>query len=147
MPASSLLHVAHLSLTAARAGLQDAARMAVSHGWAVSVAVVDAAGEPVAFEKHDHAAPVTPAVAQAKARTAALLRAPSKLFEDFINAGQPSFLATPGITPLQGGVPVMVQGVVVGAVGVSGSSGEGDTHLAAHAAHAIALFLGDGAPA
>ncbi|MEI1290167.1 heme-binding protein [Pseudomonas aeruginosa] len=63
--------------------------------------------------------------------------APSKLFEDFINGGRPSFLATPGLTPLQGGVPLTAGDEVIGAVGVSGGNGEQDTDIAVTAAAAL----------
>lgn len=103
----------------------------------MSVAVVDTAGELVAFERDDETSPVTPKVALAKARTAALLRTPSKVFEDFVNNGLPSFLSTPDVTPLQGGVPIVINGYIIGAVGVSGASGEEDTHTATVAAGII----------
>ncbi len=106
-------------------------------GWAVSVAVVDAAGELVAFERQDAAVGISPAVALGKARTAALLQAPSKLFEDFVNGGLPSFLSTPGATPLAGGIPLMAGDRVIGAVGVSGARDDGDTQIATAAAAAL----------
>ncbi|EHD22166.1 MULTISPECIES: SDR family NAD(P)-dependent oxidoreductase [Brenneria] len=91
----------------------------------------------VALEKVDGAIGISPAVAQAKARTAALLQSPSKDFEDFINSGRPSFLSTPGVTPLEGGVPISVDGQVVGAVGVSGAHGANDSQVAKAAAAAV----------
>lgn len=127
-----------ITLAAARQVIGAALREAENHGWFISVAVVDAAGELVAFARSDNAASVTTQVAQAKARTAAALRAPSKLFEDFVNGGLPSFLATPGITPLQGGVPIAIGSWVIGAVGVSGARGEDDEHMATLAATVLA---------
>lgn len=127
----------HVTLAGARAAIAAAREQARREGVCVSVAVVDRAGELVAFERDDDAAPVTPRVALEKARTAALLRAPSKLFEDFINDGRPSFLATPGLTPLQGGVPLIADTEVIGAVGVSGGNGEQDTDIAVTAAAAL----------
>lgn len=127
----------HVTLAGARHVIAVAREHAQSQGLNVSVAVVDRGGEIVAFERDDETAPVTPQVALAKARSAALLRSSSKLFEDFVNGGLPSFLSTPGITPLQGGVPLIVGGEVVGAVGVSGGSGEQDAGIAASAAAAL----------
>ncbi|MDP5893516.1 GlcG/HbpS family heme-binding protein [Pseudomonas aeruginosa] len=127
----------HVTLAGARAAIAAAREHAQREGVRVSVAVVDRSGELVAFERDDDAAPVTPQVAQEKARTAALLRAPSKLFEDFINGGRPSFLSTPGLTPLQGGVPLTAGDEVIGAVGVSGGNGEQDTDIAVAAAAAL----------
>lgn len=127
-----------VALAGARRVVAAANVEAARQGWAIAVAVVDAAGELVAFEKHDAAIGITPAVAIAKARTAALLQAPSKAFEDFVNGGRPSFLSTPGATPLEGGVPLVDAGRVVGAVGISGAHGGNDSHVAAVAAAALA---------
>jgi glc operon protein GlcG len=123
-----------ITLSGARRVIAAAQAEARSHHWNISVAVVDPAGELVAFEKDDAAIGISPAVALGKARTAALLQAPSKAFEDFINSGSPSFLATPGVTPLEGGIPLLHQGVVIGAVGVSGAHGPNDSQLALTAA-------------
>ena len=128
---------AHITLDAARLVIASALAEAKRRGWAISVAVVDPAGELVAFERDDAAAAVTPKVALAKAHTAALLRAPSSVFEDFVNTGKPSFLATPGITPLQGGLPILIDDQVVGAVGISGAPGHEDGQMAAVAVTAL----------
>lgn len=137
---SAIKHAAsrlHITLAGARHVIAAARERALYQSLNISVAVVDRAGELVAFERDDDAAPVTPQVALSKARSAALLRAPSKVFEDFVNDGLPSFLATPGITPLQGGVPLVVGDEVIGAIGVSGGSGEQDAGIAAAAAAAL----------
>ncbi|BCN37646.1 hypothetical protein ALDI51_09650 [Alicycliphilus denitrificans] len=126
-----------IALAAARSVVAAANAEAGRNGWAISVAVVDNAGELVAFEKHDAAIGISPAVAIGKARTAALLQAPSKQFEDFVNAGRPSFLSTPGATALEGGIPIVVDGRVIGAVGVSGAHGANDSQVATAAAAAI----------
>lgn len=107
------------------------------HNWQISVAVVDRAGLLVAFERDDQSIGISPDVAIGKARTAALLQAPSKDFEDFINSGRPSFLSTPGATALEGGLPLFNAGQVIGAVGVSGAHGANDSQLAAAGAAAI----------
>ncbi|AUP76984.1 hypothetical protein CWS02_22125 [Enterobacter sp. EA-1] len=99
----------------------------------MSVAVVDLSGELLAFERDDDSAGVTVNTAIAKAKTAALLRDPSSLFETFINQGLTE-LCHARITPLQGGVPVMLDGRLIGAVGVSGASGEEDNVIATQAA-------------
>lgn len=126
-----------ITLSAAKKIIAAALNAAKESNLSLSVAVVDAAGDLTAFERSDRASGVTIDVALAKARTAARLQAPSKLFEDFINSGLNSFLATPGVTPLQGGVPVVVDGQVIGAVGVSGASGEEDNAIATLAAAAL----------
>ncbi|TBV08835.1 GlcG/HbpS family heme-binding protein [Stutzerimonas kirkiae] len=118
----------------AQAGAQRAIAAALAeaekNGWVIAVAVVDSGGELVAFHKADGAIGISPSVAIGKARTAALLRQPSKNFEDYINDGRPSFLSTPGTTPLEGGIPIIVDGQVVGAVGVSGAHGPNDSQVA-----------------
>lgn len=126
-----------VSLGAARRVIAAAMAEAGRNGWRIGVAVVDAGGELVAFERADGALAITPAVAQGKARTAALLRAPSKEFEAFINSGRPSFLSTPGVTALEGGVPLRWQGQIIGAVGVSGAHGPNDSQVAERAAAAL----------
>ncbi|WP_017348297.1 GlcG/HbpS family heme-binding protein [Pantoea sp. A4] len=126
-----------ISHTAARKVADAALQVAAQHGWNISVAVVDRAGELVTLDRADHAIGISPAVAQGKARTAALLQAPSKEFETFINSGKPSFLATPGVTPLEGGVPIWLHGEVIGAVGISGAHGENDSLVAIEAALAL----------
>lgn len=135
---STLVRTQHsISLAGARKAIAAAEAEAARNGWHIAVAVVDAAGELVALEKTDDAIGISPSVAQGKARTAALLRSPSKEFETFINGGKPSFLATPGVTPLEGGVPLLVDGEVVGAIGVSGAHGGNDGQVAQAGAAAI----------
>jgi glc operon protein GlcG len=129
-----------ISLAAARTVITAALQTAAQHGWHISVAVVDRAGGLVSLDRSDAAIGISPSVAQGKARTAALLRAPSKEFESFINSGSPSFLATPGVTPLEGGIPLWLHGEVIGAVGVSGAHGANDSLVAEQAAEALASF-------
>lgn len=134
---TSYLTQKNISLSGARKAIATAQEEAQKGGWNISVAVVDVSGELVALEKSDNAIGISPTVAYGKARTAALLKSPSKEFEQYINNGQPSFLSTPGVTPLEGGVPVVVDGEVIGAVGVSGAHGANDSHIAAAAAMAV----------
>lgn len=129
-----------ISLKAARAVIAAALDSAEAAGWHISVAIVDRSGELVSMDRSDLAIGISTAVAQGKARTAALLRAPSKEFESFINSGSPSFLATPGVTPLEGGIPLWLNGQVIGAVGVSGAHGANDSKVAELAAEALANF-------
>ncbi|MFS2222284.1 GlcG/HbpS family heme-binding protein [Pantoea sp. B65] len=132
-----------VSLSGAREVIHAAQRKAQENGWRISVAVVDRAGEVVALERNDAAIGISPTVALAKARTAALLEAPSGEFEAFINAGQPSFLATPGVTPLEGGIPLRFDGEIIGAVGVSGAHGANDSAVALAAAAALVALRRD----
>lgn len=118
--------------------LDDVKRMAAaaeaeaqSNGWIVTIAIVDEGGHPLWLQRLDGAAPVSAHIAPAKARTAALGRRETKGYEDMINQGRTSFLSVPEIEGLlEGGVPVMVDGHCVGAVGVSGVKSNEDAQIA-----------------
>lgn len=104
---------------------------ALSNHWAVTIAIVDDGGHLLWLQRLDGAAPISAAIAPAKARTAALGRRESKVYEDVINQGRTSFLSAPGLEGmLEGGVPVMVDGQCVGAVGVSGVKSTEDAQVA-----------------
>jgi uncharacterized protein GlcG (DUF336 family)/heterodisulfide reductase subunit B len=112
---------------------------ALRNGWAVSIAVVDDGGHPLALERLDGCAPIGAYIAPEKARCAALGRRESKGYEDMINGGRNAFLSVPVLTGmLEGGVPVVVEGQVVGAVGVSGVKAEQDAQVARAGAEVIA---------
>ncbi|GAB7522357.1 heme-binding protein [Paraburkholderia sp. 2C] len=119
--------------------LMAAARAEAAHRkLSVSIAVVDDGGHPLALERTDDAAPVTAYVAIEKARTAALCRRESKAFEDMINGGRVAWLSVPVLSGiLEGGVPVIVDGHVLGAVGVSGASPADDASIGQCAADAV----------
>jgi uncharacterized protein GlcG (DUF336 family) len=110
----------------------EAARAeAQANGWAVSIAIVDDGGHLLWLQRLDGAAPVSAQIAPAKARTAALGRRESKAYEDMINQGRTSFLSAPGIEGLlEGGVPVIIEGHCIGAVGVSGVKSNEDAQIA-----------------
>src|SRR5439155_8278823 len=78
------------------------------NGWNVAIAIVDASGGLILFHKLDETQPGSIAVAQAKARTAALFKRPSKALEEAVAAGKLGFLSVEGIVPIQGGLPVIV---------------------------------------
>ena len=101
------------------------------HQWAVTIAVVDDGGHLLGHYRLDGASPMSAAMAPAKARTAALGRRDSAGFETMINDGRTAFLSAPGLEGmLEGGVPVLVEGQVVGAVGVSGVKSSEDAQIA-----------------
>ena len=129
-----------LTAAAAAKAVDGAEAAAAAKGVRVSTAVVDAAGMLLAFRRMDGALPVSIAAAQHKARTAAWLGGPTKAFQDMLHGGATMLLALEGVTPVQGGVPIVVGGVVVGAIGCSGGSGEDDE--AAALAGAAALQAG-----
>lgn len=104
---------------------------AQANQWAVSIAIVDDGGHLLWFQRLDGAAPISSQIAPAKAHTAAVGRRESKGYEDMINQGRVSFLSAPALQGmLEGGVPIVVQGHVVGAVGVSGVKSNEDAQIA-----------------
>lgn len=119
-------------------GLDDVKRMAAaaeaearSQQWSVTIAIVDDGGHLLWLQRLDGAPPVSAHIAPAKARTAALGRRESKVYEDIVNQGRTAFLSAPEIEGLlEGGVPVMVGGQCIGAVGVSGVQSSQDAQIA-----------------
>lgn len=108
--------------------------------WAVSIAVVDDGGHLLGLLRLDGAAPLSAHIASAKAHTSALGRRESKVYEDMINAGRHSFLSAPEIQGLlEGGVPIVKDGQVIGAVGVSGVKSSEDAQIAKAGIAAIGL--------
>jgi uncharacterized protein GlcG (DUF336 family) len=108
-----------------------AAAHALSHGWAVTIAICDEGGHLQWLQRLDGAAPLSAHIAPAKARTSAMGRRESKIYEDMINQGRSSFLSAPHIEGLlEGGVPVVVDGHCLGAVGVSGVKSSEDAEIA-----------------
>lgn len=104
---------------------------ALRNGWAVAIAVVDDGGHPLALQRLDGCAPIGAYISAEKARTAALGRRESKSYEDMINAGRTAFLSAPQLCGLlEGAVPIVVGGDVVGAVGVSGVKSDQDAQIA-----------------
>ncbi|CAN7432470.1 heme-binding protein [Pseudoduganella sp. LjRoot289] len=104
---------------------------AVANKWAVSIAIVDDGGHLLWFQRLDGTAPISSHIAPSKARVAALGRRESKVYEEMINNGRVSFLSAPEMPGmLEGGVPIIVDGHVVGAVGVSGVKSNEDAQVA-----------------
>src|SRR5687768_13306177 len=106
-----------------------------------AIAVVDEGGNLLAAERLDNTFAAGANISIGKARTAALFKRPTKSFEDIINKGRTAMATLPDFTPLQGGVPITVDGQIVGAVGVSGaSSAQQDEELAIAGANALATI-------
>ncbi|WP_312547648.1 heme-binding protein [Massilia sp.] len=104
---------------------------AVKNNWPVTIAIVDDGGHLLWLQRLDGVAPISAHIAPQKAKTAALGRRESKIYEDIINNGRVSFLSAPEIEGmLEGGVPVVVDGHVIGAVGVSGVKSTEDAQIA-----------------
>lgn len=103
---------------------------AKANNWAVVIAIVDDGGHLLWLQRLDGAAPASSHIAPAKAKTAALGRRETKIYEDMINNGRFSFLCAPELDGLlEGGVPIVVDGQCVGAVGVSGVKSSEDVQI------------------
>ncbi len=103
---------------------------AQNNGWAVSIAVTDDGGHLLGFERLDGCAPIGGYIAIEKARTSALGRRESKGYEEMVNGGRTAFVTAPLLTSLEGGVPVIIDGQTIGAVGVSGVKADQDAQVA-----------------
>ncbi|OIR19820.1 hypothetical protein GALL_07040 [mine drainage metagenome] len=104
---------------------------ALERGWAVAIAIVDDGGHPMWLQRLDDAPLTSTDIAIGKARTAALGRRTSKAYEDMVSNGRVAVMSMPGdLTFLEGGEPVMIDGEVVGAVGVSGVKSAEDAQVA-----------------
>lgn len=111
--------------------LDAAQKLAESRGWPVTIAVADDGGHLLGLRRLDGCAPIAAYVAQEKARTAALGRKDSRVFEEMINGGRNAFLSAPVLQGmLTGGVPIVHDGQVIGAVGVSGVKPDEDAEVA-----------------
>jgi len=126
MKNKAVLELADVKAVAAAAEAE-----ALKNNWAVTIAVVDDGGHLLWLQRLDGAPPISAHIAPAKAHTAALGRRESKVYEDVINQGRMSFLSAPAIEGmLEGGVPILVDGQCIGAVGVSGVKSSEDAQIA-----------------
>lgn len=118
--------------------LDGAVAEAKRNGWPVAIAIVDDGGHLLALLRLDDCAPISAAICVEKARAAALGRRETKAYEEMINGGRTAFLSAPIAGALEGGVPVLIDGNVVGAVGVSGVKPDQDSQVAKAGASALA---------
>ena len=126
-----------LTAGAVKAILAHAEATAKTNGWNVSIAVTDAAGDLLGFIKLDNASTGSVQVSLGKARTAARFGRPTKVYADRILNDTLTFLSVDGVVALQGGLPIIVGGRVIGAVGVSGATSAQDEQVAAAAIAAV----------
>ncbi len=119
-----------LNAEGAAKALAAAQAEATQKGWQLSIAVVDPAGELLAFARMDGASPASIQNALGKARTAARFRRTTQVYDSLVSSGRTSLLNFENMTPLEGGVPIVIDGVVVGAIGVSGASSVQDAEVA-----------------
>jgi uncharacterized protein GlcG (DUF336 family) len=125
MPTKPYLSAADVKIIANAAEAE-----ALRNHWAVSIAIVDDGGHLLAFQRLDGASAMSAQICQAKANASALSRKETKVYEDIINNGRHAFLTAPFDGFLEGGVPVVMDGQVVGAVGVSGVKSVEDAQIA-----------------
>ena len=126
-----------LTLAEARKAMAAATAEAKKNGWNVVIVVADDAGYPLTIDRLDNAQRPSVDIAIGKARTAALFKRPSAALEEAINKGRAALLSVDGQVFLQGGVPIVVNGEVIGGVGLSGGTGEQDTACGVAALQAL----------
>jgi uncharacterized protein GlcG (DUF336 family) len=136
-----MMHVASkhvLTLEGAKLAGEAAAKYAKDNDAAPSIAVVDDGGNLLYFARSEKSFVAGANLSIGKARTAAIFKKPTKDFEDTINKGRFTMTALPDFTPLQGGVPIVHEGQVIGAIGVSGAkSAQQDDEVAKAGAAAM----------
>ena len=131
-----------LNLEAARVAMAASEAEAKRNGWNVVIAVVDDGGHTVLLQRLDNAQISSIDTAVAKARAAVAWKRPSRLLEESVNNGRTAFLSiAQGMAVLQGGVPIEIDGVIVGAVGVSGVKASDDEVIALAGVNALKAAL------
>lgn len=135
----NLPYGAPIGLAEAKRAVAAAQAEAVKNKWQVAIAIVDTGGHLVAFERMDTTQYGSVDVAQDKARAAAAFRRPTKAFQDVVAAGGEGLrlLALRGGTPIEGGLPLVSGGKIVGAIGVSGVTSAQDGQIAAAGAASL----------
>ncbi|WP_374664972.1 heme-binding protein [Acinetobacter sp.] len=124
----------YLTLVDAEFLLNQAHQYAIEHGFNVSIAVTDETGNLLAMKRMDGASSMTANLCLEKAKCSAVSKRPSKLFEDLIKGGQMGFLTMPTFNGmLEGGEPILYEGQLVGAMGVSGVKSFQDAEIAQQA--------------
>jgi glc operon protein GlcG len=135
-----------LTLAVAKRIAQAAEAEALKRGATVVIVVVDDGGHMLVLHRLDDTQVASVEVGIGKARTAAIFRRPSRIFEEQIRNGRVAALALAGATPLQGGVPIIYEGKVIGAIGVSGNTPQEDEDIAIAGANATEAAIRAGGP-
>jgi uncharacterized protein GlcG (DUF336 family) len=107
------------------------------HNWKMACAVVEPAGQLVYFEKLDGTMYASIAIAEDKARMAAIFRRCTKVFQDRVNSGLPAFLSFSGMVAIEGGLPLLENGTIIGAIGCSGGAAAQDGVVAGAGAQSL----------
>jgi len=123
---------APIGIENARKVMAAAEAEAVKNNWAVVITIIDSGGHIVMLHRRDDVQLSSIEIAQGKAKTALMFKRPSKVLDDAISGGGAvlRFLALKDIVPLEGGVPIVVDGKIVGAIGVSGVLSAQDAQIA-----------------
>jgi uncharacterized protein GlcG (DUF336 family) len=119
-----------VTLDAAKKIAAASAVEAKRNNWNVAIAIVDNHGFLIYYEMMDDTQTISANLAIEKARTAAMLRRPTKALEDATNKGRVSLLGVPGLLPIDGGLPIVMGGKIIGGVGVSGAASPEDAQVA-----------------
>ena len=129
-----------ISLELAKKVMAAAEAEAAANCWTVAVAIVDSGGNPVMMHRLDQTQLASIALAQSKAETAVNYKCPTRLWQDALASGgvELRLLTMKGIIALEGGIPLIVDGKIAGAIGVSGAFPEQDTRVAVAGANALA---------
>jgi len=128
---------APITLDQAKAAVAAAEAEMKTNGWNMVITIVGPMGETIYLQKADLAANASITIAQDKARTSALFRVPSKSYQDRLAGGETYVLRLTGVTPVAGGMPIIVGGKVIGAIGISGGSAAQDNQVATAGAAAV----------
>jgi glc operon protein GlcG len=130
-----------LTLEVARKVAQAAEQHARANGWNVCIAIVDDGGHLIFFQRMDGVQTGSVIVSQRKAQTAIGFKRPTKFFEEQVAGGRNALLGLPGAVPLEGGVPLVVEGQMIGAIGISGVTAQQDGQIAQAGADALATIV------
>lgn len=131
-----------LTLEAAKKIAAAAEAEAMKNNWRVVVAIVDDGGHLIYLQRIDETQSGSVEIALQKARTAVSFKRPSKVFEDILVSGRMAILGLPGVIPSEGGLPLTVDGKVIGAIGVSGATAPQDGQIAKAGADTLPKLLG-----
>lgn len=134
-----MIKTSELSLEDAKKMVAAGQALAKNNGWRLAIAVVDSGGHPILVERMDGAQRSASVIAVEKAWTAVMYQRPSKFFEDTVTAGRLVVMTLPGVTTVEGGLPVVVDGQYIGAIGVSGAKSPEDSQVAKAGLDALAL--------
>ena len=125
-----MIKTVELSLDDAKKMVAAGQALAKKNGWRMGIAVVDSGGHPILVERMDGAQRSASVISVEKAWTAVMYQRPSKAFEDTVTSGRHVVMTLQGVTTVEGGLPVVIDGQYVGAIGVSGAKSPEDSQVA-----------------